>query len=238
LNDAKLKKDVFIFACCKQWQRPYFDTLKKDTDQIWEWASNPEELELLLGKLDPRYIFFSHWNWMVPDTLFNIYECVCFHMTDLPHGRGGSPLQNLIINGHKNTKLTALRMTQELDAGPVYIKKNLQLTGSAQEIYLNAAKLTIQIIRWIIRGNPVPEPQVGEVVTFMRRRPEQSLLPRSNEHVNVYDFIRMLDAEGYPHAFIEYGDFRLEFRQAQKQGSTVIAEVMITLKKSERLNEL
>ncbi len=25
------------------------------------------------------------------------FECVCFHMTDVPYGRGGSPLQNLII---------------------------------------------------------------------------------------------------------------------------------------------
>ena len=45
-------------------------------------------------------------------------------MTDLPYGRGGSPLQNLIINGHKETMMSALRCVQELDAGPIYLKKN------------------------------------------------------------------------------------------------------------------
>ncbi len=37
------------------------------------------------------------------------------HMTDVPYGRGGSPLQNLIARGHTSTKLTAMRMTAEVD---------------------------------------------------------------------------------------------------------------------------
>ena len=30
----------------------------------------------------------------------------------------------------------------------------------------------------------------------------------------IYDYIRMLDAEGYPRAYIEFGGYRLEFEQA------------------------
>jgi len=37
-------------------------------------------------------------------------------MTDVPYGRGGSPLQNLIVRGHTETKLTALRCVRDLDA--------------------------------------------------------------------------------------------------------------------------
>jgi hypothetical protein len=62
-------------------------------------------------------------------------------MTDVPFGRGGSPLQNLIVRGRRETKLTALRMSREFDAGPVYMKEPLSLEGGAEEIYLGSADL-------------------------------------------------------------------------------------------------
>ena len=65
-------------------------------------------------------------------------------MTDLPYGRGGSPLQNLIIRGHKKTKISALRMVNELDAGPIYFKRSLSLNGNAQKIYSSCSKKNIQ----------------------------------------------------------------------------------------------
>jgi methionyl-tRNA formyltransferase len=151
-------------------------------------------------------------------------------MTDVPYGRGGSPLQNLILAGHTESKLTALRMTEEMDSGPVYVKKSLDLHGSAEEIYKRAGKLSVEIINWLIDANPDPVVQKGEVVNFQRRKPEQSLLPNAGELESIYDFIRMLDADGYPHAFLEYGDFRLEFRKAQRQGNALISEVKITSK--------
>ena len=46
-------------------------------------------------------------------------------MTDLPYGRGGSPLQNLIVRGHKHTMISAIKCVKELDAGPIYLKKPL-----------------------------------------------------------------------------------------------------------------
>ena len=43
---------------------------------------------------NPDYIFFPHWSYYIPEEITNQWECVVFHMTDLPYGRGGSPLQN------------------------------------------------------------------------------------------------------------------------------------------------
>ena len=44
-------------------------------------------------------------------------------MTDLPFGRGGSPLQNLIVRGYKSTKLTAIKVQSGIDTGDIYLKK-------------------------------------------------------------------------------------------------------------------
>ena len=99
----------YVVAGSKSWNRQVFDkTIVKYPGQ-WFFINSTQDLSMeQINKINPRYIFFLHWSWKVPDELINSYECVCFHMTDVPYGRGGSPLQNLIIRGHQETKLTAL----------------------------------------------------------------------------------------------------------------------------------
>ena len=46
----------------------------------------------------------------MPSEIIRNYECICFHETDLPFGRGGSPIQNLIVRGFKTTKISAIKM--------------------------------------------------------------------------------------------------------------------------------
>jgi methionyl-tRNA formyltransferase len=190
--------------------------------------------ELVNKEKNIRYIFFLHWNWLVPEHLWQNYECVCFHMTDVPYGRGGSPLQNLIVRGHKDTKLTALRMVNEMDAGPVYSKRELSLEGTAAEIYQRAGQQSFDIIRWMIDSQPEPLDQQGEPVVFKRRKPEQSALPVSGDLPMLYDHIRMLDAPTYPLAFIEHGEFIIEFSDARVQGDELNASVRIRKKPNER----
>lgn len=228
-NKKSNAKPVYVFASCRSWHRASFADLSIDSSAEWVYVSNTIELEDILKRKNPIYIFFLHWNWIVPENIWKEYECVCFHMTDVPYGRGGSPLQNLILRGHTQTVLTALRMVKEMDAGPIYTKKPLSLNGSAEEIYLRAGKLSVEIIQWMIKKNPQPTTQEGEVITFNRRKPEQSCLPNSGELKNAYDFIRMLDADGYPKAFIDYGNYRIHFRKAKLDSDSVIAEVEIKL---------
>ncbi len=223
-------KPSYIFASCKPWHRASFDSMSNDTNSNWCYVSDSAELEEALSKTQPRYIFFLHWNWVVPEAIWKTHECVCFHMTDVPYGRGGSPLQNLILAGHTQTILTALRMVKEMDAGPVYAKKPLSLDGSAEEIYLRSGKLSLEMIQWMLEHNPQPTPQEGEVVTFKRRTPEQSSLPNSGSLESAYDFIRMLDADGYPYVFIEHGDYLINFRNARLDGERIVAEVEIKLR--------
>lgn len=225
----KTKKSCFVVASCKPWHKPLFDEICCDISGEWKYASNLDELEKALVDCCPRYIFFLHWSWAVPEETWMKYECVCFHMTDVPYGRGGSPLQNLIQLGHKQTVLTALRMVREIDAGPVYAKLPLALHGSAEEIYIRAGKLSFDIIRILINRNLQPEPQSGDAVLFKRRKPEQSGLPGWGDLRSAYDFIRMLDADGYPHAFIDHGDYRISFRRAKLETNRLVAEVEIVM---------
>ena len=218
----------YIVAGCKPWNRTLFDEVLAIYPGTWHFAGRPEELAALLETVSPRYIFFLHWSWKVPPGIVEDCECVCFHMTDVPYGRGGSPLQNLVWRGHQYTALTALRMTKELDAGPVYLKKPLGLGGNAEAVYIRAGLLASEAIHEIICVEPVPWPQAGKPVIFERRRPSESRVPNLESKWELYDFIRMLDADGYPHAFLEYFGFRFEFSRAALYNGKIVAEVTIT----------
>ncbi len=212
----------YVVAGCQPWSRDAFDHVISTYPGEWRYVGGPSQLTIdQLVTFSPSYLFFLHWSWKVPSEIVERFECVCFHMTDVPYGRGGSPLQNLILAGHATTKLTALRMTNEIDAGPVYLKEDLSLEGSAQEIYHRASGLAARMIRSIVDGRPVPRPQTGTPTMFRRRRPEESAMPALDSLARVYDFIRMLDADGYPHAFVERDGWRYEFRNASLEQSDI-----------------
>ena len=123
-----------------------------------------------LNKINPKYIFVPHWSLIISQEIFNQYTTIIFHMTDLPYGRGGSPLQNLILRGIKKTKISAILCTSFLDSGNVYCKEDLDLFGSAIEIFLRASKVVRQMIIKIVKENIIPFLQEGEIFEFKRRK--------------------------------------------------------------------
>ncbi len=217
----------YLVVSSRQWHKKGFESLKS-LEGNWEWVDEPAKLMSLAHELSPRYIFFLHWSHKVPDEIWMKYECVCFHMTDLPFGRGGSPLQNLISSGHQSTTLTAIRMIKEFDAGPIYTKRNLSLSGRAVDIYIKAGLLSFEIIDWIVKNQPKPYDQKGDVTVFKRRTPTQSRLPITSNLSQLFDHIRMLDAPGYPYAYIQYGVIRIEFSHAELKDGALNASVRIT----------
>lgn len=219
----------YVVAGSKPWNRRVFDETLSQLPGEWHYVESPEQLTAeAVRVIAPRYIFFLHWSSKVPDEIVAGWECVCFHMTDVPYGRGGSPLQNLIARGHRQTKLTALQMTSEFDAGPIYMKEDLCLEGGAEEIYMRATALSAKMIEQIVGDEPTPAAQTGDPVVFKRRRPEESEVPRLDSLGAVHDFIRMLDAEGYPPAFLDHEGFRYEFSRAVLYDGRVVADVTIT----------
>ena len=187
---------------------------------------SPEALTAdYLKELNPTYVFFPHWSWIIPDEIVADFQCVVFHMTDLPYGRGGSPLQNLIVRGKNETVISAIKCVKELDAGPIYLKMPLTLDGTAKEILDRASNVIQQMIFKIVEGRGELKDQLGDVTIFKRRVSDDGDLAHLETTNQIYDYIRMLDAENYPSAFIEIDNFRLEFTSANHVGGTVEAVV-------------
>lgn len=120
-----------------------------------------------------RYLFFLNYSRKVPTRILNQFECVNFHCTALPYGRGGHPIENMILRGHGVTVITAHRMTDEVDAGPIYaVSDPIGLHGTKMQICERFIVPVVQMIRWVVRHEPEPTPQVGEPTYFKRLSPD------------------------------------------------------------------
>jgi methionyl-tRNA formyltransferase len=222
-----LKKYVLLTG--KSWHDRLFEELKRKVPGEWVRIRNKDSFtEKVLTEIKPEKIFIPHWSHIIPESIHEKYDCIVFHMTDLPFGRGGSPLQNLIIRGLKNTKITAIKVVKELDAGDIYLKRNLSLEGTAKDIFLRSVPIIEEMICKIIEENLQPAPQSGHPEFFKRRKPDESDIANLSTINEVYDYIRMLDCDGYPPAFIETIHFRIEFRDAEViNEKQIIAHVRI-----------
>ena len=101
---------------------------------------------------------------MIPKNIYKRYDCVVLY-DRFTIGRGGSPLQNLIIRGLKTTKITAFKCVAEIDAG-LFTQKNIGLEGNAQDIFLRSTKIIERMIYHIIDINPRPVKQSGKVTNL------------------------------------------------------------------------
>ena len=226
------KKDIIV-CTKKSWNVENFKKTKNKFRNLnWHIIKDKENLNYInILKIKPKYVFFPHWSYKIPRKIHENFDCIAFHMTDLPFGRGGSPLQNLIFRGYKKTKITAFKVTDELDAGPIYLKKELLLEGSAQEIFKRASIIIFyEMIPYIIKESPNPRPQKGKSIIFKRRTPKDSDISNLNDLDKVYNYIRMLDAEEYPKAFLEKNDLRIEFKNAKKKEKEIIVKAKIKIK--------
>lgn len=226
---ARIKEQMKVALCAPQ---QYWDEIgrriEKESHVNVTRVHNPEELHLFCEENEGNTLFFPHWSWILPEPIYTNRECIMFHMTDLPYGRGGTPLQNLIARGVKDTKITAFKCEKEIDAGPIYTKKAMSLAGNADQILSTAANIVGEMIIEILIARPAPYPQVGEAVYFDRRKPHESRIDWGLAPNELYDHIRMLDADYYPRAFMQMASYNIEFSNVAQERNGLTATVTIT----------
>jgi methionyl-tRNA formyltransferase len=220
----------FVIACHSAW---FWDqwSRRPEPDGVWHHVREPEQLSMeRLEEWSPRFVFLPHWSERVPDLIWQTYECVVFHAAPLPYGRGGSPIQNMVLSGHEETEVVALRVERELDAGPVYLRRRLSLLGGGDEVFMRVFATVAEMVREVVETEPAPAPQEGEVHVFKRRGPQQSRVPASTDLDEVFDHIRILDADGYPLAFLDYGPLRIELSRATRRRESIEVDATIRLR--------
>ena len=221
----------FVLVTSKKWGEQVYYNLVNNENEDWELITCKSKFTFKnLSIIKPAYVFIPHWSYIIPEEIYSNFNCIVFHMTDLPYGRGGSPLQNLILEGKKETKISAIKVNQGIDTGDIYLKENLLLHGTAEQIFNRSIPIITKMISKIIIKKLNPYKQSGIIKEFKRRKPEDGNIESLKSIEKIYDYIRMLDCEGYPKAFLESGNVKLEFYSANIEKDTIRAEVIIRIK--------
>lgn len=179
-----------------------------------------------LKEYNPNYVFFIHWSWYIPKEIYDNFHCILFHCANLPQGRGGSPIQNQILDGIINTKICAIKVVKDVDAGSIYLTEYICLHGTLDEIFIRISNIIFEkMIPKIINETLAAIDQYGEPTIYKRRTDNE--IKKSFRLKKIYDFIRMLDGEDYPKAYIQYGPYKIEFKRASLKHDHIIADVKI-----------
>ncbi|MBP7216157.1 MAG: methionyl-tRNA formyltransferase [Candidatus Omnitrophica bacterium] len=134
---------------------------------------------------------------------------IVVHASDLPRGRGWSPLTWQVEKGFRNIPITLFEAHQGCDTGDYYLKDKIPLDGSEliEELREKLAKKVIAMIERFLRQYPMKAmPQKGTVTHYRRRRPEDNALNVSMNLKDQFNKLRVADNERYPAYFLFKGN--------------------------------
>ena len=95
-----------LIVCSKDWFLNSKHFIKFNKNKKIFCIKEKKKLNLQnLNKINPKFIFFPHWSYKVNKNIIKKFNCVCFHTAPLPYGRGGSPIQNLILKKFKKDNI-------------------------------------------------------------------------------------------------------------------------------------
>ena len=208
MNQKIYIKKVGVLTSSSSWFLPY----AKEFVNILRWLdfnvclfTHHSEIK---KSLDVLFIL-SYFNKVPKNVLkLNRFNLVV-HGSDLPKGKGWSPIFWQILEGKNKIPIVLFEATEEIDAGRIYLKDFIELEGHElhDEIREKQAHKTIEMCLKFLRKYPdlVPKEQEGEESFYPRRTPADSELDVDRTIREQFNLLRIVDNENYPAFFVLNG---------------------------------
>lgn len=129
------------------------------------------------------------------------------HASNLPEGRGWSPVIWQVLEGRKEVLVTMLEAEDKVDTGKIWLQKSINFNGN--ELYYEINELhhnaTLELMDELLQhyNDIKPRPQAMEGATYYpKRTPADSQLDPNKTIKEQFDILRVADPDRYP-AFFE-----------------------------------
>ena len=127
-----------------------------------------------MQSLDPELIVVAAYGRILPEDILNAppYGCINVHSSLLPKYRGAAPINWAILNGEKETGVTIMHMTPELDAGDIILQRSTPIgpDETAPELFDRLAQmggaLLVEAVAQLQAGTAPRIPQDGSQATY------------------------------------------------------------------------
>lgn len=143
------------------------------------------------------------------------------HASDLPKGRGWSPVVWDVLLGKTAITVSLIEAADPVDSGRIYgkFRSRLKKTDLWEDINERLAKLIVRCLNHVVRNpDAQAQQQQGEPTTYRRRRPDDSRVDPNRSIVSQFDLLRVCDSVRFPAFFELYGQrFELIIRKSPKK---------------------
>jgi methionyl-tRNA formyltransferase len=183
------------------------------------YAGNPRKAAVkeIIVKLKCSVLLSVNYIFIVDEDLLSIATdyAINFHGSLLPKYRGRTPHVWAIINGEKETGITAHLMTGEVDNGPIIKQQVIKIEDSDTGFTIlnkfnEAYPFLIDLVLDDIKSDRIaPKSQMHEKATFFGKRvPDDGEINWEWQKERIYNWVRA-QAQPYPGAFTFYNDAKV-----------------------------
>lgn len=197
-----------LFCGYRNWALDVLFQLEHALKTKIQLVQNHDELINLTSTMKFDIIIVVGWSWKIPEIILRNSYVVGMHPSDLPQFAGGSPLQHQIISGLEKSVATLFRLTPDMDAGPILMKKQYELLGHMNNVFDNLSKTTFELLYDFLNHWPnIDEIQQEKGGSKCRRlKPENSQIQKSDIQQKtckeLWNLIRCRE-DPYPNVFLE-----------------------------------
>lgn len=197
-------KRIGILTSKESWFIPHAKLLR----DIFSWIGYDSSIffkhENIREEVDVLFIL-SYFNFVPEEVLEkNSYNLVV-HESDLPKGKGWSPLFWQILEGKNKIPIVLFEAESKVDSGKIYLKDYITLNGDElhDEIREKQASKTMELcLKFIVNcKNISPVNQKGKPTFFPKRTPENSELDVNKSIEEQFNLLRVVSNTQYPAYF-------------------------------------
>jgi methionyl-tRNA formyltransferase len=177
-----------------------------------------KKLEILQShkKLKKGYdinIIFSYFKIIPKKYLLKSKINLIPHESNLPHGRGMSPISWQILENKQKIYFSLIEADQQIDSGKIYYTKKISIPKHFlfDEIKKTQLNTNLKLIeRFIIHytkklTTPKSTKQSGKVSFYKRRNPKDSEIDIKKSIEKQFNLLRIADNQNYPTFFKIHG---------------------------------
>jgi len=128
------------------------------------------------------------------------------HESDLPKGKGFSPVQWQILDGSKIIPVCLIEAVNKVDSGDIFCRHQFELTDYElyEEIRMKQAQATVEIINKFLLSYPnyTREKQLGEPKYYPRRTAKDGELHLDRTIRQQFNLLRIGSNDGWPSFFV------------------------------------
>ncbi len=192
----------------KSWAIDYLDKILFECKKIFKNSKIIYAAKNIRRNSDVT-IIFSYFKIIDQELLSRSKYNIIPHESDLPKGRGMSPLTWQILEGKKKIFFSLIEASKKIDQGKIYYKKKVNVENSLlfKEIKILQLKKNLQlIIRFlkylkIHKKSPKSFKQKSSASYYHIRKPEDSQLNVNKSIKSQFNLLRVADFKNYPNFF-------------------------------------